>query len=157
MCHQMIMGAGKTTVVAPLLALILADGKSLVMQVMPHALLEMSRSVMREKFAAVVRKPVFTFQFDRTTPITRNLYMKLCKARDSKAVICATPTSIKSLMLKFIEMMRHLDNLKHGSNKKKKEGTGFLWQLSVIASKFRDQTLVRNWTLIRKICTIVSK
>ena len=29
-CHQMIMGAGKTTVVAPLLALILADGKSLV-------------------------------------------------------------------------------------------------------------------------------
>jgi hypothetical protein len=33
MCHQMIMGAGKTTVVAPLLALILADGKRLVTQV----------------------------------------------------------------------------------------------------------------------------
>lgn len=33
LCHQMIMGAGKTTVVGPLLALMLADGGSLVMQV----------------------------------------------------------------------------------------------------------------------------
>jgi hypothetical protein len=31
-CHQMIMGAGKTTVVGPLLALLLADGNTLVMQ-----------------------------------------------------------------------------------------------------------------------------
>ena len=58
MCHQMIMGAGKTTVVAPLLAMILADGKSLVTQVVPHALLEFSRGVMREKFSAVVRKQI---------------------------------------------------------------------------------------------------
>jgi hypothetical protein len=85
MCTQMIMGAGKTTVVTPLLALMLADGKSLVTQVVPHALLEFSRSVMREKFAAVVRKPVFTFTFHRGTAITRDLYLKLIKARDSKA------------------------------------------------------------------------
>jgi hypothetical protein len=32
MVNQMIMGAGKTTVVGPLLALLLADGKSLVMR-----------------------------------------------------------------------------------------------------------------------------
>ncbi len=66
-CHQMIMGAGKTTVVGPLLALMLGDAKMLVMQgttttvssriemrltvpplvpsqVVPHALLEMSRA-----------------------------------------------------------------------------------------------------------------
>jgi hypothetical protein len=95
MCHQMIMGAGKTTVVTPLLALMLADGKSLVTQVVPHALLEFSRGVMREKFAAVVRKPVFTFTFSRGSSITKDLYLKLCKARDTRAVICATPTSIK--------------------------------------------------------------
>jgi hypothetical protein len=41
----------------------------------------------------VVRKPVFTFSFSRATPLTRDLYLKLCKARDSKAIIiCATPT-----------------------------------------------------------------
>jgi len=33
--RQMIMGAGKTTVVAPLLALILGNNQTLVMQVMP--------------------------------------------------------------------------------------------------------------------------
>jgi hypothetical protein len=33
LCHQMIMGAGKTTVVAPLLALILCDGERLLTQV----------------------------------------------------------------------------------------------------------------------------
>ena len=43
----MLQGAGKTSVVAPLLALILADGKSLVLSVVPKALVEMSRSRMR--------------------------------------------------------------------------------------------------------------
>jgi hypothetical protein len=37
-CQQLIMGAGKTTVVCPLLALMLADGQSLVTQV-SHVLL----------------------------------------------------------------------------------------------------------------------
>ena len=44
--HQMIMGAGKTTVIGPLLALILADGKRLVTQVCPGPLLEMTRGEM---------------------------------------------------------------------------------------------------------------
>ena len=59
-CEQMIMGGGKTTVIGPLLALLLADGQSLVVQCVPLALLEMSRNVMRERFSAVVRKPVYT-------------------------------------------------------------------------------------------------
>jgi len=142
MCHQMIMGAGKTTVVTPLLVLMLADGNSLVTQVVPHALLEFSRGVMREKFAAVVRKPVFTFSFDRSTPISRDLYLKLCKARDSKAVVCATPTSVKSFMLKFVEMMRHLEEQKFGG--RTKGGGGFFsgFSLSNFARRFKDQSVV---------------
>jgi len=141
MCHQMIMGAGKTTVVTPLLALMLADGKSLVTQVVPHALLDFSRGVMREKFAAVVRKPIFTFSFSRGTRITRDLYLKLCKARDSKAVICATPTSVKSFMLKFIEMMKVLEDKKFGSLRRKVKNNGIFssFSLSAIAQKFRNQ------------------
>ena len=143
MCHQMIMGAGKTTVVAPLLALMLADGKSLVTQVVPHALLDFSRSVMREKFAAVVRKPIFTFNFNRGTPITKDLYLKLCKARDSRAVICATPTSIKSFMLKFVEMMKVLEEGKFGrGGTRQPENNGIFGSLSLssIARRFRDQS-----------------
>lgn len=56
--QQMIMGAGKTTVVGPLLVLILADGKSLVTQVMPTALLEQSRNVLRARFMSVIKKKV---------------------------------------------------------------------------------------------------
>ena len=107
-------------------------------QVVPHALLDFSRGVMREKFAAVVRKPVFTFSFSRGTPITRDLYMKLCKARDSKAIICATPTSVKSFMLKFVEMMRHLERSKTGS-KAPPQSNMFL---SRIAQRFREQSVV---------------
>lgn len=141
MCHQMIMGAGKTTVVTPLLALMLADGKSLVTQVVPHALLEFSRGVMREKFAAVVRKPIFTFSFSRGTTITRDLYLKLCKARDSKAVICATPTSIKSFMLKFVEMMKVLEEQKFGRARRDARNNGIFgaFSLSAIARRFKDQ------------------
>jgi hypothetical protein len=149
MCHQMIMGAGKTTVVTPLLALMLADGKSLVMQVVPHALLEFSRSVMREKFAAVVRKPIFTFTFNRGTSITRDLYLKLCKARDSKAVICATPTSVKSFMLKFIEMIKILEEKKFGAGRRVAQNNGFFgaFSLSAIARRFRDQVEIVETTV----------
>merc|ERR1712185_392117 len=57
--NQMIMGQGKTTVIAPMLALILANGKRLIMQVCPAALLEMSRSVMRTRFSNVINKRVY--------------------------------------------------------------------------------------------------
>jgi hypothetical protein len=51
----MIMGAGKTSVVAPLLALIVADGKSLVLSVVPKALVEMSRTrYLKFKFDMII-------------------------------------------------------------------------------------------------------
>ena len=64
------MGAGKTTVVAPLLCMILLGEGQLVAQVMPAELLEFSRSVLRERFSAVLRKPVYTFNFDRYQTVT---------------------------------------------------------------------------------------
>ena len=108
-CHQMIMGAGKTTVVGPLLALLLADGKRLVTQVVPHSLLEFSRGITRERFSAVIRKPVYTFSFDRFMTVTQQLYRKLVKAMDSRAVIIATSTALKAFQLKFIELLHQLD------------------------------------------------
>lgn len=64
--QQMIMGAGKTTVIGPLLTLLLADGARLVAQVMPSALLEMSRHVLRKCFTCpLLPKRVYTLSFDR--------------------------------------------------------------------------------------------
>ena len=106
----MIMGAGKTTVVGPLLALLLGDGEKLITQVVPAALLEFSRDVMRKSFAAVFVKPVYTFLFNRKTETTERLYLKLRRARVEHAVVCSTPASIKSFVLKWIEMMHDLDS-----------------------------------------------
>ena len=109
--QQLIMGAGKTTTISPLLALLLADGQTLVLQVVPPALLTFSRAVMREKFSSVIAKPVNTFRFDRASEVNDLLLKKLQTARDRRAVVCATPTALKSFALKFIELANDIDEL----------------------------------------------
>ena len=56
---QMIMKLGKTSVVAPLLALIVADGSNLV-RCGAKALVEMSRTRMRETFSAIMTKRIYS-------------------------------------------------------------------------------------------------
>jgi len=107
---QMIMGAGKTTVVAPLLALLLGDGQHLVMSVVPKALLEMSRTRMRESFSAMVKKRIYTLQFDRNTQVTRELRRNLETAVTSRGIVVATPTAIKSVLLSYIEVLTKIED-----------------------------------------------
>jgi hypothetical protein len=111
-CTQMIMGAGKTTVVGPMLAMLLASQKSLIVEVVPPALLEFSASVLRERFSLFIPKTVFTFSFDRYQVVTPLLLAKLEIARSSRAVIVSTPSSIKSFMLKFLELCHILERQK---------------------------------------------
>ena len=113
MCTQMIMGQGKTTVVGPLLALILGDGKQLVTQVVPQALLDFSRGCMRSIFSSLIQKPILTFVFNRFQKVDPALHRKLLKARERRAVVVASPTSIKSFSLKFIEVLHNLDRIKN--------------------------------------------
>ena len=105
---QMIMGAGKTSVVAPLLALILADGKSLVLSVVPKALVEMSRTNMRETFAAIMVKRIYTLDFDRSTTVQPAMRRSLENAASNRGVVVATPTTVKSIMLSYVEVLLHL-------------------------------------------------
>eukprot|EP00946_MAST-07B_sp_MAST-7B-sp1_P004019 g4019.t1 len=109
MVHQMIMGAGKTTIIGPLLALMLADGKSLVTQVVPNALLTMSRNVMWGRFCNVVVKPVFTLTFDRSWPtiasVYQRMYEKMLLARQSGGIVVTTPSAIKSIVNKYVELL----------------------------------------------------
>lgn len=113
--QQMIMGAGKTTVVAPLLTLLLADGDTLVTQVMPTALLEQTRHIMRSRFAAIITKRVFTLEFDRgcedAVDIAKAVFDKLDEARRSRSVVVASPDAVKSLFLKFVEHMHSLESV----------------------------------------------
>ena len=82
---QMLMGGGKTTVVSPLLCLMLGDGARLVLQVVPPALLEFSRGVMRSTFNSVITKPVVTLDVDRNTLVDARTVEKLRGAIASSA------------------------------------------------------------------------
>ena len=104
----MIMGAGKTSVVAPLLALIVADGSSLVLSVVPKALVEMSRTRMRETFCAIMTKRIYTLEFDRSTKIKPSMRRSLENAAVNRGVVVATPTTLKSIMLSYIESLQQL-------------------------------------------------
>jgi hypothetical protein len=110
----MIMGAGKTTVVGPLLTLMLADGDRLVTQVMPGALLEQTRTVLRSRFSSTIMpKRVYTLEFERSVEDSVQavdmIWKKLDSARRSGYVIVSSPESMKSFMLKFVEHMHAIE------------------------------------------------
>ena len=105
---QMIMGAGKTSVVAPLLALIIADGSSLVLSVVPKALVEMSRTRMRETFSSIMTKRIYTLEFDRSTKVKPSMRRSLENATVNRGIVVATPTTLKSIMLSYVEVLQLL-------------------------------------------------
>jgi hypothetical protein len=113
--QQMIMGAGKTTVIAPLVSLILGDGKSMVLNVCPGALLEMNRSVLRATFSNIVQKRVYTIAFDRSSEEwnslenVRALTRKMDRAARECAIMCTKPECCKSLMLKYVDLLQQLE------------------------------------------------
>ncbi|GAB5371987.1 hypothetical protein AAMO2058_001626900 [Amorphochlora amoebiformis] len=107
---QLIMGAGKTTVVCPILSLMLGDGDSLVVQVVPQALLPFSIEIMRATFSSVVQKRVYTFIFDRSTKISPNLFTKLDNARVTRGILVTHPTALKSIMLRFVEILSTIND-----------------------------------------------
>lgn len=110
--RQMIMGAGKTTVVAPLAALMLADGAALVTSVVPNALLDMSISVARSRFNTVLRKGVYSLRFDRLHASEESnvtaIVSKLRHAQATAGLVVTTPDAIKSLTLKWVELRKQL-------------------------------------------------
>ena len=99
------MGGGKTTVVGPLLALLLGDGETLVMQTMPPALLEQSKATLRATFSSIIRKRVFTLSFDRSSEMRWATVEKLQSAARNRGAVLCTASTIKSIQLKLLEKM----------------------------------------------------
>lgn len=107
------MGGGKTTVVGPLLALILGDGDTLVIQTMPPALLEQSKATLRATFSSIIRKRIFSLAFDRSTRLEWAMLSKLEAAARTRGVVLCTASTIKSFQLKLLE---HLVTLASASS-----------------------------------------
>eukprot|EP00931_Biecheleriopsis_adriatica_P057118 TRINITY_DN33879_c0_g1_i1.p1 TRINITY_DN33879_c0_g1~~TRINITY_DN33879_c0_g1_i1.p1 ORF type:complete len:3259 (+),score=710.44 TRINITY_DN33879_c0_g1_i1:1294-9777(+) len=118
MCQQMIMGEGKTTVIAPLLVLLLADSVRLVCACTPHALLDMSRAMMAERFSSpVLPRPVLTLHFHRQVAATPGLLAKLEAARQGQAAVLAAPSSVKSVLLRRLELLLELLELQRAQSR----------------------------------------
>jgi hypothetical protein len=94
----------------------------------------MSRSVMRERFSASIKKPIYTFTFDRFVPLDPAILTKLQKARDSKAVVCATPTSVKAFVIKLIELMHSLD-YSQAQGQEQKEESRSNWRMKLLGRR----------------------
>ena len=136
---QMIMGAGKTTVVGPLLALNVADGSTLLLQVVPQSLLDFTCSIMRSTFSTIMQKQIFTFLCDRTSEINAQNYQKFLHARDSMGVVLTTPSSVKSVWLKMIETLDKIDSRgKYLSDRSEKQ----VKDLANIIDLWRDSVLI---------------
>ena len=106
LAHQMLMGQGKTAVITPLLCLLLADGKRLPIVLLPEALLEAGRGIVRSTFnTTLIQKQVYTLVCSRAMRSGPKYVTMLDNAKKGKGVIMTTPSSMKSVILKFIDTM----------------------------------------------------
>ena len=101
----MLMGEGKTTVVCPLLGFILAKSSSLVVQVVPHALGIFSRALSAE---GILGRHSTVGCYARIQPIhvsrrRGDFRARFARRKENRAIVIASPTSIKSLSEKFLE------------------------------------------------------
>ena len=64
---------------------------------------------MRETFATIMTKRIYTLAFDRGTVITPATHRSLVNARDNRGVVVATPTTLKSIQLVYVETLQRLD------------------------------------------------
>lgn len=104
---EMIMGAGKSSVLLVLYALFLADGEHLSSIVVPPALFE-SIAHNTQTSLKGLGAMVFSFHFDRHTPLTefklKTLIEQLQFAKDNKHCVIMTNKSLQCLILRYAEM-----------------------------------------------------
>lgn len=66
---------------------------------------------MRSSFSSIMHKRIFTLNFDRSSEADPTIYKKLVSSIKMRGVVISTPTTIKSMMLKFLEWMTILNDV----------------------------------------------
>lgn len=103
LAQQMLMGQGKTAVITPLLCLLLADGRTLPIALLPVYLLVAARDILRSTFSTILHKQVYTLDVTRASRPDVKMVKLLDRALLKRSVIVTTPPALKSIILKFIE------------------------------------------------------
>ena len=106
--EQSIMGSGKTTVVAPLLGLQIADSNHLMTYTVPNALITMFRNILGSRFNQIIQKRVHSFSIKRATELNDAILShhmtKIQMARINQDVLTVTPDVPNCLLLKWLEI-----------------------------------------------------
>lgn len=63
---------------------------------------------MRETFGSVIVKRIYTLEYDRSTVVKPSVRRSLQNAVTGRGVVIATPTTIKSIMLSYLEVLQQL-------------------------------------------------
>ena len=109
--HQIIklmMGEGKTTVIVPYLAKMLANGKVLPIILAPHSVYQEYLKDLKSKSQQLLNQPVFTFEYQRSSSThiddLNRLGLLLQTALSSRGLLIVTAETLKSLLLKYVEL-----------------------------------------------------
>lgn len=111
--RQAVTGAGKTTVILVLLALMQADGTNLVTVNFPKHLFEENLHDLQNKLGRIFQRSVYSLQFNMSTPtveengesLFKRMYEDLLKTSLAKGVVISTLESQQALEQKWIHLM----------------------------------------------------
>ncbi len=112
---EMIVGSGKTSVLAPIITHQAADGKRLSVFVLPASLFASMSKEIEKTLNTAFRQEMQSFDFNRETKLTSKdlewIYQELQLCIEKKKILIMTPQSIQSFYLMTIESFyKYLDN-----------------------------------------------
>ena len=154
---QMLMGSGKTTVLMPLLSLLLADGSNLVVSVFPRPILPFSAAILRERFG-IVGRPVVHLDVERTTfESTLDIVARLNYVRRFCGIVVCHPSALKSIILRVVEVLHLFDQSHNISRQDEESKAGFFNRVKrvVISNKSGDPLDHDGKKLTKRIASIL--
>ena len=92
----------------------LGGGESLVTQVVPAELMDMSTNVLRRALSNIWPRRIFTLTFgrysllgepDKAVALAQSLSRRLQHARAIGGIVLSTPTAVKSMVLTYLELL----------------------------------------------------
>ena len=123
---QVNMGEGKSSVIIPIAAAVLADGKQLVRVVVPKVLTIQVFEVLIARLGELANRPIYHLPFSRspeydylgrvTSPHIHNLHKLMSQCMTERGVLLLQPEHVVSLKVKSVQEQIHKDNLEFGSS-----------------------------------------
>jgi len=106
---QLIMGGGKSKVIAPLLMRLNADENTLAVYRVPAALFETTLADLKRTYKKLFEKDVIPFKFSRAEPYSsvylKNLFDQFLECMRQKNCILSMGNAMRSLGLKYYDLL----------------------------------------------------